>query len=144
MIAHRIATVVRSSRGRINVNPAMIDHDATPYRDTMSDDAWQVYDIHKLTAKLTGGAGAEYREFLREPSLSCGIYHLPKGARDMQSPHDEDEVYYVLSGLARMKVSGAEQEVRAGSVLYVRATEEHSFFEIEEDMVLLVFFAASA
>lgn len=110
----------------------------------MSEDAWQVFDIDKLTARLRGTGGVEYREFLRAPSLSCGVYHLPKGARDMQSPHDEDEVYYVLSGKARMQVSGAEQEVKAGSILYVRATEEHSFFEIEEDMVLLVFFAASA
>jgi mannose-6-phosphate isomerase-like protein (cupin superfamily) len=109
----------------------------------MSDDAWQVFDIGKLTAKLAGGK-PEYKEFLRAPSLSVGIYHLPKGARDMQSPHDEDEVYFVLSGRARMKVGGVEQEVRAGTTLYVRATEQHSFFEIEEDMTLLVFFAASA
>ena len=34
-------------------------------------------------------------------------------------------------------------QVTAGSVLYVRATEQHSFFEIEEDMTLLVFFAAA-
>jgi mannose-6-phosphate isomerase-like protein (cupin superfamily) len=62
----------------------------------------------------------------------------------MQSPHDEDEVYFVLSGKARMRVSGEEQEVREGAVLYVRATEAHSFFEIEEDMTLLVFFAATS
>ncbi len=61
----------------------------------------------------------------------------------MQSPHDEDEVYYVVSGRARMRVGGQEQEVRAGTILYVRATERHSFFEIEEDMTLLVFFAAT-
>ena len=29
-----------------------------------------------------------------------------------------------------------------GSILYVRATAAHSFFEIEEDMTLLVFFAS--
>jgi mannose-6-phosphate isomerase-like protein (cupin superfamily) len=108
----------------------------------MSDDAWQVFDIGKLTARLAGGR-PEYKEFLRAPTLSGGIYHLPKGSRDMQSPHDEDEVYYVLSGRARMKVGGVEQEVREGTILYVRATEQHSFFEIEEDMTLLVFFAAS-
>lgn len=108
----------------------------------MNDDAWQVFDIHKLTQRLSGGK-PEYREFLRAPSLSCGIYHLPKGSRDMQSPHDEDEVYYVLSGHARMRVGGEYQEVREGTILYVRATEAHSFFEIEEDMTLLVFFAAS-
>jgi mannose-6-phosphate isomerase-like protein (cupin superfamily) len=108
----------------------------------MSDDAWQVFHIDKLTAKLTA-AGPEYKEFLRAPSLSCGIYHLPKGARDMQSPHDEDEVYFVLSGRGHLRVSGEDREVKAGTVLYVRATEAHSFFEIEEDMTLLVFFAAS-
>lgn len=108
----------------------------------MSDDAWQVFDIQQLTQRLSGN-GPEYREFLRAPSLSCGIYHLPRGARDMQSPHDEDEVYYVISGKASMKVAGEARDVQAGSILYVRATEEHSFFEIEEDMTLLVFFAAA-
>lgn len=109
----------------------------------MSDDAWQVFHIDELDARLAAGK-PDYREFLRTPSLSFGIYRLPQGARDMQSPHDEDEVYYVLSGRARMKVGDDYQEVRPGTVLYVRATEAHSFFEIEEDMTLLVFFAASS
>ncbi len=109
----------------------------------MSDDAWQIFDLHRIRERLAAGK-PEYREFLRTPSLSCGLYHLPRGARDMQSPHDEDEVYLVLSGRARMKVRGEEQEVREGTVLYVRATEAHSFFEIEEDMTLLVFFAATS
>jgi len=47
-----------------------------------------------------------------------------------------------VSGKARLRVDGDEQTVRAGSILYVRATSEHSFFEIEEDMTLLVFFAS--
>lgn len=109
----------------------------------MSDDAWQVFDIRKIQTTLSG-AGPEYREFLRAPSLSCGVYHLPRGCRDMQTPHDEDEVYFVLSGRARLKVADEEQRVEPGTVLYVRATEVHSFFEIEEDMTLLVFFAASS
>jgi mannose-6-phosphate isomerase-like protein (cupin superfamily) len=116
---------------------------AAEKREGMSDDAWQVFHIDDLTARLSAGK-PDYREFLRTPSLSFGIYHLPKGSRDMQSPHDEDEVYYVLSGRARMKVADDYQEVRPGTVLYVRATEAHSFFEIEEDMTLLVFFAASS
>ena len=108
----------------------------------MTDNAWQVFDVQKLKARLTG-APVEYKEFLRAPTLSCGIYTLRAGARDMQSPHDEDEVYYVISGRATLKVGDETHEVKPGSVLYVRATEEHSFFEIEEDMTLLVFFAAA-
>lgn len=108
----------------------------------MSEEPWQVFHLPQLQAKLTG-APVEYKEFLRAPSLSCGIYHLQKGARDMQTPHDEDEVYLVLSGRATLKVGDELQEVKEGSVLYVRATEAHSFFEIEEDMTLLVFFGAA-
>ncbi len=108
----------------------------------MDEQAWQIFNVRQLRNKLTG-APVEYKEFLRAPSLSCGIYHLQKGAKDMQTPHDEDEVYYVLSGRATLKIGDEIQDVKEGSVLYVRATEAHSFFEIEEDMTLLVFFAAA-
>ena len=83
-----------------------------------------------------------YLEFLRVPALSSGIYFLPAGAKDLQSPHDEDEVYYVVSGSARLKMGDEEHVLQAGSVLYVPATSSHSFIEIEEDITLLVFFAS--
>lgn len=108
----------------------------------MSDSSWQVFDVEEIRRSLSGDQ-VQYKEFLRVPSLSCGIYQLPKGAKDMQTPHDEDEVYYVLEGRARMKVADEMREVSAGDILYVKAIESHSFFEIEEDMTLLVFFASA-
>ena len=106
----------------------------------MTNTNWQIFDTSELKAGFAGKP-VEYREFLKVPALSCGLYRLERGCTDMQTPHDEDEVYYVLEGRARLKIGDAEHTVGAGSVLYVRATETHSFFEIEEDMVLLVFFA---
>ena len=108
----------------------------------MSDAAWQVFNVESLRASLAG-TSPEYREFLRTPHLSCGVYQLPRGARDMQTPHDEDEVYYVISGRATMKIGDVTRSVGPGNVLFVRAAEAHTFFEIEEDMTLLVFFAAA-
>lgn len=108
----------------------------------MSDSSWQVFDINAIKETL-GNDSVQYQEFLRVPSLSCGVYRLPVGAKDMQTPHDEDEVYYVLEGRARMKIGETMREVAAGSILYIQATESHSFFEIEEDMTLLVFFASA-
>ena len=107
----------------------------------MATVAWKFFDIASEVSAQEA-SGQPYREFLRVPSLSCGIYSLPAGATDLQNPHDEDEVYYVLSGSGRMKVGGEEQSIGAGSVLYVRASSEHSFFEIDEDVTLLVFFAS--
>jgi mannose-6-phosphate isomerase-like protein (cupin superfamily) len=105
-------------------------------------DNWKVIDLNEIRKGL-GNKGVEYREFLRVPTLSCGLYRLEKGSKDMQTPHDEDEMYYVLEGRARLKVGDEEREISAGTALFVEAAETHSFFEIEEDMTLLVFFASS-
>ena len=107
----------------------------------MSREQWRAFSLEKQVAALRE-SGKPYREFLRVPALSCGVYTLPAGSDDLQAPHDEDEVYYVLRGRARLVVGGETIEAGPGSVLYIGATQEHSFFEIEEDMTLLVFFAS--
>ena len=107
----------------------------------MAADDWKRFEIpEEIEAQIA--SGKPYREFLRVPALSCGIYFLPAGSEDPQAPHDEDEVYYVVSGKARLRVSGETVEAGPGSLLYVCATATHSFFEVEEDMTLLVFFAS--
>ena len=107
----------------------------------MAEAKWQSFKLPELIEKQLG-SGHPYFEFLRVPALSCGIYTLPAGSDDLQSPHDEDEVYYVVAGRGRLRVGDAIQEVRVGSILYVEASSDHSFFEIDEDITLLVFFAS--
>ncbi|MEP0202704.1 MAG: cupin domain-containing protein [Halioglobus sp.] len=108
----------------------------------MTDGQWQVIDLEEIKKEFKGET-VEYLEFLRVPTLSCGLYSLAAGSKDMQSPHDEDEVYVVLKGKARMRLGAEERSVGPGSLLYVGAATDHSFFEIEEDMTLLVFFASA-
>jgi mannose-6-phosphate isomerase-like protein (cupin superfamily) len=107
----------------------------------MAASDWRIFQIDELLARKRGMT-SPYFEFLRVPALSCGLYTLKAGAKDLQGPHEEDEVYMVLSGRGRLRVNGSEHQVQHGSLLYVRATSEHTFFEIEEDMTLLVFFAS--
>lgn len=101
---------------------------------------WQLFDLEEIKGKLTGKS-VEYLEFLNVSALNCGVYFLAAGSTDMQSPHDDDEVYLVLEGRARMRIDGTERAIGPGAVLYISATTEHAFFEIEEDMTLLVIFA---
>ena len=61
----------------------------------------------------------------------------------MQAPHLEDEVYLVLEGRAHLKVGEKDHIIKQGSILFVKATEEHSFFNIEEDLTVLTIFGAS-
>jgi len=107
----------------------------------MSDSPWRAFELRDLIEKQQG-SWAPYHEFLRIPSMSCGVYSLRAGASDLQSPHDEDEVYFVVSGRGRVRVAGQERAVGPGSILWVEATSEHSFFEIDEDITLLVFFGS--
>jgi mannose-6-phosphate isomerase-like protein (cupin superfamily) len=86
-------------------------------------------------------AGEDWREFLRVESLSLGVYALKKGAVDEQSPHKQDEIYYVVSGRATLSVDGEHHPVETGSVVYVAARAQHKFHEITEDLTTLVFFA---
>ena len=82
-----------------------------------------------------------YLEFLKVPDLSMGLYVLPAGGIDPQSPHTEDEVYYVVSGKAKVLVADETRDVQAGSIVYVAKNIAHRFHSIEEELTLLVFFA---
>jgi mannose-6-phosphate isomerase-like protein (cupin superfamily) len=85
--------------------------------------------------------GKRYLEFLRIPAMSAGVYVLPAGGTDAQSPHQQDELYYVVSGRARMRAGSEDREVTSGSVIFVAAQVEHRFYDIAEELVVLVFFA---
>jgi mannose-6-phosphate isomerase-like protein (cupin superfamily) len=102
---------------------------------------WEAFELDALLAKKAQMT-FPYLEFLRTRALSCGLYSLAAGAKDLQGPHDEDEIYFVLSGRATLRIADESQQIGPGSILFVPATEEHRFVEITEDVKLLVFFAA--
>ncbi len=85
--------------------------------------------------------GKSYLEFLRVPAMSAGVYTLAAGATDPQKPHKEDEMYYVVRGRARVRVGAEERAVSPGSVIFVAAEVPHAFYDIAEDLMVLVFFA---
>jgi mannose-6-phosphate isomerase-like protein (cupin superfamily) len=82
-----------------------------------------------------------YHEFLRVPAMSAGIYVLSAGATDKQTPHKEDEIYYVVRGKAKMRLGRDERSIGQGDVIFVEKTLEHQFFDIEKELLLLVIFA---
>lgn len=99
-----------------------------------------VYDLARVSAERAE-SGKRYREFLRVPSLSAGLYELPAHATDPQQPHAEDEIYCVVRGRAVIQVEGQDHPVAPGSVIFVKAGDGHRFHTITEDLSLLVMFA---
>jgi mannose-6-phosphate isomerase-like protein (cupin superfamily) len=70
-----------------------------------------------------------------------GVYSLKAGQADQQRPHTEDEVYYVVSGKASFRAGDEIQAVAPGTLIFVERSVEHRFFDITEDLTVLVFFA---
>ena len=100
----------------------------------------QAYELSQLISQRAV-TNKLYLEFLKVPDLSMGLYVLPAGGVDPQSPHTEDEVYYVVSGRAQIKVADENRAVQAGSIVYVAKNVEHRFHSIEEELMVIVFFA---
>jgi mannose-6-phosphate isomerase-like protein (cupin superfamily) len=73
--------------------------------------------------------------------MSAGLYVVPAGGTDRQKPHREDEIYCVLRGRARFKAGSEDREVSAGSVIFVAAEVGHRFYDIEEELAVMVLFA---
>ena len=86
-------------------------------------------------------SGKAYLQFINEGTMSLGLYVLAAGSTDTQSPHAEDEIYYVVTGQGTIVVAGERRPVRPGSIVYVAKEVEHRFVDIEEDLSILVFFA---
>ncbi|NOT03096.1 MAG: cupin domain-containing protein [Anaerolineales bacterium] len=100
----------------------------------------QAYELPQLISQRAD-SDKLYLEFLKVTDLSMGLYVLPAGGTDPQSPHTEDEVYYIVSGRAQIKVADENLAVQVGSIVYVAKNVEHRFHSIEEELTVIVFFA---
>jgi mannose-6-phosphate isomerase-like protein (cupin superfamily) len=97
------------------------------------------YELHGLFAQRP--PDHNYFELIRVPALSAGLYVLAAGEADTQAPHHEDELYYIVSGRATIRVGGEDRLVAPGCVIYVPAGVEHRFHAITEELQVLVVFA---
>ena len=101
---------------------------------------WLHFDIANVRTDRAAH-GEPWQEFIRVPDLYTGLYEIPVGGEDGQSPHDHDEVYHILAGRATLIVEGERVAVGPGSVIYVAKAKMHRFVDIIEDLSILVFFA---
>jgi len=101
----------------------------------------RAFEIPELDPQPRDDQGHGYVDFLASEKLSVGLSVWPAGTIDRQQPHEEDEVYYVISGRGSIRVAGEDRPVQAGSLVFVAAHVEHRFHDIEEDLRVLVFWA---
>jgi mannose-6-phosphate isomerase-like protein (cupin superfamily) len=89
-------------------------------------------------ARLGRREGATWITLFEHGSLEIEIYR-PRGS-DAQTPHDQDEVYVVISGTGDFVVDGRRQPFEPGELLFVRASVPHRFENFSDDFATWVVF----
>lgn len=103
---------------------------------------WTAFDLDAVLGELRA-SGEPWLEFFHVTSLRAGLYVLPPGGWDHQTPHEEDELYFVTAGRAAFESGDRRQPVAAGSIIFVPAHQAHRFTDIEEELRVLVVFSAA-
>jgi mannose-6-phosphate isomerase-like protein (cupin superfamily) len=82
--------------------------------------------------------GERFTEAFTHGSLLVELY-APRGT-DPQTPHDRDEVYFVICGSGEFKVAGERKPFASGDALWVAAGVEHRFENFSADLAVWVVF----
>lgn len=82
--------------------------------------------------------GERFAAALSNGSMSVELY-APRG-NDPQTPHAQDELYFITAGRATFTLAGESTACAAGDVLFVPAGAEHRFSAFTEDFVTWVVF----
>lgn len=87
---------------------------------------------------LARSKAAQFVVVLEHGSASVEIYKPHQV--DAQVPHDQDEIYVVLSGSGSFVRGGVRQPFEAGEVLFVAAGVPHRFEDFTEDFTTWAIF----
>jgi mannose-6-phosphate isomerase-like protein (cupin superfamily) len=100
--------------------------------------------ISKLLASLPGPVsdkwpkGERFAAAFRHGTMSVEVY-APKGT-DPQTPHEQDELYFIHSGTGELIIDGARHSCSAGDVFFVPAGTGHRFDKFSDDFTAWVVF----
>ena len=98
------------------------------------------FDIDEYLKKIKKSPDEYFHTFINKESLAAGILLLQPGEEDTQTPHDSDEVYYVVRGDGYLRINKKDYPVSAGKVFFVAKDVEHHFFGNSKELQVLYFF----
>jgi len=97
------------------------------------------YDLDTYLDKIKN-SNSYFQTFINKDSLAAGVLVLKPGEEDIQTPHDSDEVYYVLSGNGFLKIKDKDYKVSKDKLFFVAKEVEHCFHGNTKELKVLYFF----
>ena len=100
------------------------------------------FDLSAYLEKIKQSSSYFYT-FINRDSLAAGILVLQAGEEDTQEPHDNDEVYYIISGDGFLKIKDKDYEVSKNKLFFVAKGVNHFFHGNKTELKVLYFFGGS-
>ncbi len=97
------------------------------------------FDLSASLEKIKKG-GSYFHTFINKDSLAAGVLVLQPGKEDTQTPHDSDEMYYIISGNGFLKIKDKDYKVSKDKLFFVAKDVEHFFHGNTEELKVLYFF----
>ena len=97
------------------------------------------FDLANSLEKIKNG-NSYFHTFINKDSLAAGVLVLQPGEEDTQTPHDSDEIYYVISGDGFLKIKDKDYKVSKDKFFFVAKDVEHYFHGNKKELKVLYFF----
>lgn len=98
------------------------------------------FDTKQYVGKIRD-SDCYFHTFLNRQNIAAGILVLRPGEEDTQTPHDSDEVYYVVRGDGFLKIRDKDYAVSEGMAYFVQKDIPHKFFGNKQELVVVYFFS---
>lgn len=102
------------------------------------------FDVNGYVERIKRRGGPYFHTFINRPGLAAGVLVLAPGEEDTQEPHDDDEVYCVISGDGYLRIKSRDYPVSANKVFFVAKNTEHRFHGNKKELRVLYFFGGGS
>lgn len=93
--------------------------------------------------KNLGKGKSYFHTFINQENLAAGVIRLEPGDEDTQTPHENDEVYYIVKGNGFLQIGDKDYTISTGMSYFVAKNVEHRFHGNSKELVVLYFFGGS-
>ncbi|MHA7646930.1 cupin domain-containing protein [Nitrosopumilus sp. S4] len=97
------------------------------------------FDLTPYYKKIKS-SNSYFHTFINKSTLAAGVLLLQPGEEDTQTPHDSDEIYYVISGDGYLKIKDKDYKVSKDKAFFVGKNVEHYFHGNKKELKVLYFF----
>jgi mannose-6-phosphate isomerase-like protein (cupin superfamily) len=98
------------------------------------------FDTKKYIDKIRNSDNY-FHTFINRQNIAAGVLVLNPDEEDTQTPHDSDELYYVVKGDGYLQINNTDYKISDGMMYFVQKNVPHKFFGNKKEIIVVYFFS---